>query len=198
MKIKRSEAAALFKSMGFPNAAKWDDGKLTDRLREVPTKLSEEEVDKAHVQLYNGLVQLGKDELIEIIGGSGKGDAGDGKPLGRTEEKEAKPSKKGKKSKKDAPAKKEKKEKKQRPEVERDGFGAAKGSVRAMLNEALTDEYQSEEDIVKATGLTKKQVRTLLRRAARKGFAEKEKLIRYRLTDKGAKTKAGKTKPEKE
>lgn len=87
--------------------------------------------------------------------------------------------------KKDKPAaKKGKEEKEAKSDREVDEFGSTIGSIRSNVNKALSEEWQTDQEIAKSAGVTLKQARSRLRRAARKGLIEVQRRIEYRLLDK--------------
>lgn len=184
--IKRKVAVAFLVALGFENAASKDDDRIVALLGKVPEKVAEDKVPKGHEATYQQIVDA-------------KGDVQLDKPEdeGPSEPKEKKPAKKDKASSSKPAAKskdkeKPKKEKKERVAGEVDAFGFRKGSVRAKVNGALSEKWQSEADIVKASGVMDKQARSRLRRAKRAGFVEVQKIVQYRWTDKATKVLAGK------
>lgn len=67
-----------------------------------------------------------------------------------------------------------------------DDFGSRQGSVNAKVNKAVTEQWQTEEEIAKLIGLTPKKARRRLYSATRKGLFEHRKLLQYRLLPKKA------------
>jgi len=189
MKIKRTQAVALMLSLGQEKASEWDDEKLISKLRMVPTKVEADKVGDKFIKDYNNLSSIDEGDEIELLVDEGGEDGAKAEKNGKPKKDKApKEEKGGKKEKKDKPAKKEKKPKKEKKvkapkeETERDAFGCAKGTNRYQVNSKLTEEFQSDEEIAKAAGVTLKQARIRLRRARRDGLVEAQTLIQYKLT----------------
>lgn len=189
MKVKKSEAVALLKGLGFGKAGEWEDDKILGRLGQVPGHVKAEDVPKEHVALYE---ELGKNEgQIELVNDDAKDEAPEPKQkrtaVDRAVDKAAKTkkeedmkknkSKDAKKGGKEKPAK----EKKAKKEVEVDAYGATVGSIRAKVNAQFSKDWTSLDDIAKAAGVKTRQARIRLRRAVKAGILEKQTRVEYRL-----------------
>lgn len=72
------------------------------------------------------------------------------------------------------------------PEKKKGGGSSRKGvedpnSIRAKVTKCLTNKWQSDEEVTEEVGLPFKQVRSALRRKARKKLIEVRKRVEYRL-----------------
>lgn len=178
MKVERIVAVAFLVSLGFKQAENWENDKIADRLRQVPERIDKSKVtDEGFLELYGNLAKL-EAETELVVEGKAKA-----KPAASKEE-GAKDGKGKPGAKKPAAPKKEKPAKVEAP---KDGNGFRLGSIRAKVQGALSNEWRTEADIAKDAGVTVKQARIRLRRAKRGNLAEVERLIRYRLPEKGVK-----------
>lgn len=200
MKVQKEELIALFVALRFEAAGEWDLAKMEDMVGKMALKVKEEEVPEPHRELFHKIANSA--DQLEIVGYERKTkiDRAVDKAAANNKEKEnhivtksknktpekngskPKPAKAAAKSAKPAKAKKAPKEKK--PEVPRDEFGSREGSIRAKVNATFTKEWQPFEDIVQASGIKERQVRSRLRRACRAGIIEVRKIVEYRLKPK--------------
>lgn len=169
-KVNKTELVALLVDLGFPNAADWDDSKLKARAVQIPAKVKEADVDKKNVEIFKRLCAANGEVDLGV---SAKGEKKGGKPA----KPEASPAKAGEKK----PVTKEKKAPKETIKVERDAFNCRKGTLAAQVNGVMTDEWQTDEEISKASKVPMVQTRDRLYFAASKGQFDYRKLIQYRI-----------------
>ncbi len=176
MKIEKAQAIAFLVALGFSKAADWSDEKIIERLDKAPNKVNEEDVPEGFEELFGRLVNSTADDKIELV--SGKGEKKAKKP---TKEKPAeKEEPKGKKPTKEKPA-----EKPTAKTAEHDEYGSRVGTISSKVNAVLADEWDDEEAIAKAAGVTLDQARGRLYYAAQEGVVEVRRLVQYRLKKQG-------------
>lgn len=205
MKISKKDAVALLIALGFDKAGEWDDEKLAGRIGQVPSKARPEDIPENHKELFEQLSDADTVEIVAAVENDADEEGADADGEEGEEEEEVKPKKKDKKKNKteravDLAAAKTKRTGKEkaakdkaaaaknkkpaRAERETDEFGNDPNSIRGKVNKALSEEWQTAEEIAKASGVTLKQARSRLRRAARKGLVEVERLVQYRFASK--------------
>lgn len=177
MKLTKEQAVAfLKKGLGFKKASQWDADKIKSRLAQVPDKVTEEDVAEGYGDLYKkicdakGVVEITEDEKPEKETKAEK-----------PEKVEAKPEKKGAKKPAAKAATASTKE------VKRDKFGCRIGSISAKVNAAVSDEWQTEEQIAKAAGVSLDQARGRIYYAIQDGLMESERAVRVKFAKQPAK-----------
>lgn len=169
MKVTKKEALAFFAALGFSKAPTWKPSKLKEKLALVPEKVKQEQVPEGFEEFYSRLCKVG-DAPIELVVDEKKAPA--------EAEVDGKPAKK--KSTKPAAAKATASAKK----VERDDHGCRKGSIAAKVNAVVSGDWQTEQDIAKAAGVTLDQARGRLYYAAQENVMEHRRLVQYRFKPK--------------
>jgi hypothetical protein len=191
MRVQHAVAVAFVCSLlGNDAAQKWDNKKLSDRLKQIPDRIDREKVKEEFHGLYDQLNKLKDDESVTI---EGQAEAPTSAPDSKPEKsdkgaKGSKPSSKGSskpasKGGKSA-TKDKKKEKEKKPAPEKDKFGFRVGSSLSKIAASLTDKGQTDEEIAKSTGLPVKKVRGRLRRLKRQKVANAERRVEYSLAKK--------------
>lgn len=200
MNVKKSDAIAFLKGLGFSKAVEWEDDKIVGRLTQVPGHVKVEDIPKEHIEFYETLGKAEGEIKLVDDGEKKKGeDALEPKQrktaVDRAVDKAAKTKKDEdmKKNKKDAkeakkggkekPAK-EKKAKKAKVEVKLDDYGAKEGSIRAKVNKHFPKDWKSIEEIAEAADVKPRQARIRLRRAVKNKVLEVRRRIEYRLVAK--------------
>ncbi len=147
-------------------------------------------MDEKYQGLYDELAKLEEEDTVTLTAAEGKAPkaekakgkpAKDEKPAAKGKDSKAKDEKPAAKSKADKEPKAEKPAKAKKEEVARDRFGSAEGTVRAKVNKALGKGWKTDEAIATEAGVKLKQARHRLRRAAREGILEVQRMIQYRI-----------------
>lgn len=67
MKLNKENTIAFFRMLGFSKADGWDEGQLKKRIKMIPEKVDEEDVDKKYVESYRLLVKAASAKTIEFV-----------------------------------------------------------------------------------------------------------------------------------
>lgn len=197
--INRKQFVAFLVGIGFSKATDYTDEVLKSRFPQVAEKVAAAEVPAEQKKLYDSIVagevklDLGEpaepagkkpskvDKAVDAAAKKGA-KAAPGKPAAKV---------KGavKPAKEEKPAKVKKEPKAKKPAKEVDAYGSYVGTVRANVNAQFSKEWQTDEAIAKAAGVTLKQARSRLRRAARKGLLLVQRTIAYKLASAAPKSK---------
>lgn len=204
MKINKALAVGLLAELGFPNSKDWDNDKLVSRLEQVPVKIGEADVSDKFKKIFKDLsTAVASKDALELVDGTAPVAEKTAKPAAKTDKAASKPAAKKEVAKPAAKAvatekkpvtkasakpvakteKAEKPEKKAKVEVEKDAFGAGRGSVRSSVNLAVGEKWLTHEELAEKAGTKPRQAKVQLRRLLRlfpKQF-EKRKRIEYRL-----------------
>lgn len=193
MKIKVSLVRALLVAVGFEAAKSWKAEDFESKITGVPDKIKADDVPEDHRGTYDAISNaVAANEKIELVDDA-KGDAKSAKsapskkPEGKKDSKgKAKSAKSS--SAKPIPAKKTAKGKKQPKDDgdteggEVDAFGAPKDSVRGRIHAVLEDkDWHTPEEVAEIARTSPEIAYGRLRRMARMGHFEVERIIRYRL-----------------
>ncbi len=197
--ITKKIFVAFLVALGFEKAGTWEDEKLTTRFSEVGDKVKEEDVPEGQLPLYKAIaggeakLDLSEEEEGEEAGPkpakkNGAKPAKAQKPVGKEAPEKVpakaektsakKPAPKVEKAAKPAKAKKEKAPKEER---EKDKYGAYVGTVRNKVNNTLTKEWTSQEDIIKKAGCDADKVKVCLRHGLEREFLEVRRIVEYRV-----------------
>lgn len=199
MKIKKSNLVALLVAIGFAKAPTFNEDKLVSMAEKVPDKVAKEDLDEEFHELYDKLADEEDDSPIEFEEEEG-GEPGEESAGETPAKKKNKPGKKKPaKEKAEKPEKDDKPAKKKaaatpasKKDIPRDAFGCREGTISAKVNSVVSNEWQSEEEIAEAAGVTLDQARGRLYYAATEGQMEYRKRIEYRLVGKPVSKKAAK------
>jgi hypothetical protein len=197
----------MFIALGFGKAAQWSDEKLAAKADQIieDGKFTVDDVPEEFQPVFEQIADTGDDTPIEFVD--------DAPAAEQNEEETEQPDAERKKAKKKGKAAKaEKPEKVAKPgkaaKVEKtakpkkapaapakkdipvDAYGCRVGTISNKVNEAITDEWQEEEEIAEAAGVSRDQARGRLYYGAEKGLFESRRVILYRLKQAPKKKKA--------